>query len=219
MRRRFFSARGIRHSALLSLLLLAGCDVFGSVAYKVVGPPKVAAVYTPAQEPMLVLVENFQHPSDAYADVEMLARTLYAEIERLKIAPLVPMEKLYELRTTRAGDYQKMSIAAIGRELGAKQVLYVDLQQASVEAPTGGDRIRGRAAVSVRVVDATTGSSRWPEDSAEGYPVAYETPVPRVEDATSVGAVRAATHRGLATRVCRLFYKWQADSLEPGTAG
>ena len=203
-------------SALGLVPFLSGCNIVGPVAQIVSGPPTVQPVYRPAKERMLVLVENFQHPGDAYADAEMLARTLHDELARQKIAPLVPMDELYALRTNRPDDYRKMSIETIGRELGAKQVLYVDLQQASVEAAAGSELLRGRAAVLVRVVDAKTGRSRWPQDVAEGYPVSYETPPPRHEDASNVNVVRAATHRGLAERIGRLFHKWQPGEVEPG---
>jgi hypothetical protein len=164
---------------------------------------------------MLIVVENFQHPSEAYADAEMLARTLHDELSRLKIAPLVPMEDLYALRANRAADYRQMSIAAIGRELGAKQVLYVDLHQVSIDAAPGSDLLRGKATVLLRIVDTKTGRSRWPKDVAEGYPVSYETPTPRNEDKSNVNLVRTATHRGVAERIGRLFHKWKPENAAP----
>ena len=176
--RRYHSVVSPQSSVLL-LLLLCGCNILGPVTTIVAGPPSVDPVYVPAKERMLIVVENFQHPSDAYADAEMLARTLHDELTRLKIAPLVPMEDLYALRSNRASDYRKMSIAAIGRELGARQVLYVDLHQVSIDAAPGSDLLRGRVTVLLRIVDAETGQSRWPQDVAEGYPVSHETPTPR----------------------------------------
>ena len=201
-------------SSVLLLLLLTGCNVVGPVAQIVGGPPTVEAVYKPAREPMVVVVENFQHPSDAYADAEMLARTLHDELDRENIAPLVPMEKLYALRANRPADFHKMSIAAIGKELGAKQVLYVDLEQASIEASPGSDMLRGKATVLVRVVDTETGRSRWPKDIAEGYPVNYESPPPRYDVAANESVVRNALYRGLAVRIGQLFHKWT-----PGDGG
>jgi hypothetical protein len=201
--------------SILVLLPAGGCNIFGPVATIVAGPPSVPAVYRPAKESMLLLVENFQHPTQAYADAEMLARTLHDELQRQKVAPLVPLEKLYALRTNRPDDYRNMSIAAVGRELGAKQVLYVDLQQASIDAATGSDLLRGRVTVQLRIVDTATGQSRWPEDAAEGYPLSYESPTPRNEDATNMSVVRTATYRGVADRIARLFRKWQPANAAP----
>ena len=202
-------------SAFCLLPFLAGCNILGPVATIVAGPPSVPPVYVPAKERMLIVVENFHHPSDAFADAEMLARTLHDELARLKVAPLVPMENLDALRTNRAGDYRAMSITTIGRELGAKQVLYVDLHQISIDAAPGSDLLRGRATVLLRVVDTKTGHSRWPRDVAEGYPVSYESPTPRNEDKSNVNLVRAATHRGIAERIGRLFRKWQPENAAP----
>ena len=58
--------RAILHSltAILALgavaMFCVGCNVANAVAYKVSGPPAVDAKYVPAQEPMLVLVENYR---------------------------------------------------------------------------------------------------------------------------------------------------------------
>lgn len=200
---------------VLILLSAVGCNIIAPAATIIGGPPSVPAVYRPAKEPMLVLVENFHHPTDAYADSEMLARTLVDELQRQKVAPLVPIEKLYALRTNRPDDYRKMSIAAIGRELGAKQVLYVDLQQALIDAAPGSDMLRGRVSLLLRIVDAETGRSRWPRDLSDGYPLNYEMPPPRSEEATNINAARTATYRGVADRIARLFRKWQPDNASP----
>jgi hypothetical protein len=69
--------------------------------------------------------------------------------------------------------------------------------------------------VLLRVVDTKTGHSRWPRDVAEGYPVSYESPTPRNEDKSNVNLVRAATHRGIAERIGRLFRKWQPENAAP----
>jgi hypothetical protein len=206
---------------LTSCLSLTGCLVAASaIHHKLVGPPPVPAQYVPQQEPMLVLVENYR--ASGNADGEMLARHLMSELEEHKVAPLVPLDALYALRTDKGDAYRKMSMAAIGRETGAKQVLYVDVQQSNIGAPPGSDLLKGRIAVQIRVVDVDTGVTRWPTEDTEGVPLAYETPLPRADVTTTEAMVRQHMHEEMAVRIGRLFYKWKplysSESLDMGEA-
>ncbi len=194
---------------LTSSLFLTGCSAASAIHYKIAGPPAVAAQYVPAKEPMLVLVENYGASAAGESDAEMLARHLMRELKEHDIAPLVPLETLYALRTNKPDAYRKMSMAAIGRETGAKQVLYVDVQQSSIGAAPGSELLKGRIAVQVRVVDVETGATRWPTEATEGIPLAYETPLPRADENTTEPMVRQRLHAAMATRVARLFYKWK----------
>ena len=208
---------------LTSCLFLTGCLVAASALhYKIVGPPPVPARYVPQQEPMLVLVENYRASGGGSADGEMLARHLMTELQEHKVAPLIPLDALYALRTEKAADYRKMSMAAVGRETGAKQVLYVDLQQSSIGAPPGSDLLKGRVAVQVRIVDVETGITRWPTEDTEGVPLAYETPLPRADVTTTEPMVRQYMHEQMAIRIGRLFYKWKpkdtSETLDMGEA-
>jgi hypothetical protein len=216
------AARRLSASILLtSCLSLTGCLVAASaIHHKIVGPPPVPAQYVPQQEPMLVLVENYR--ASGNADGEMLARHLMSELKEHKVAPLVPLDALYALRTDKGDAYRKMSMAAIGRETGAKQVLYVDVQQSNIGAPPGSDLLKGRIAVQIRVVDVDTGVTRWPTEDTEGVPLAYETPLPRADVTTTEAMVRQHMHEEMAVRIGRLFYKWKplysSESLDMGEA-
>lgn len=195
-----------------SSLLLCGCVAASAIQQKITGPPAVDAQYVPAKEPMLVLVENYRSPT-AYSDAEMLARYLMDDLSKHKVAPLVPMQTLYALRTNKGDDFRKMSMAAVGREAGAKQVLYVDVQQCGIGAPPGSELLKGRIAVQVRVVDVDTGATRWPPNATEGIPLSYETPLPRADVNTSEAMVRQHMHEAMASRIARLFYKWKPDDF------
>ena len=208
---------------LTSCLCLTGCLVAASALhYKIVGPPPVPARYVPAHEPMLVLVENYRASGGASSDAEMLARHLVAELKTHNVVPLVPLDNLYALRTEKGVAYRKMSMAAVGRETGAKQVLYVDVQQSSIGAPPGSDLLKGRVAVQVRIVDVETGTTRWPTEDTEGVPMAYETPLPRADVTTTEPMVRQYMHEQMAIRIGRLFYKWKpkdtSETLDMGEA-
>ncbi len=212
-------------SSLIPLIssLLTGCTVASALQYKIAGPPAIEAQYVPAEEPMLVLVENYRSSAGGYSDAEMLARHLALELKEHDVAPLVPMDTLYALRTNQGEAYRKMSIAAVGRETGAKQVLYVDVQQSSIGAPPGSELLKGRIAVQVRIVDVETGATRWPAGATEGIPLAYETPLPRADVNTTEPMVRQHMHSAMAVRIGRLFHKWKpidtSEQLDMGEAG
>ena len=64
-----------------------------------------------------------------------------------------------------------MTIPAVGRAAGAKQVLYVNVRQYAVEGTVAGEMTKGSGELTVRVVDVKTGANRWPTDSAAGHTV------------------------------------------------
>jgi hypothetical protein len=218
------TARATLYSLLstLSLVFAAGCTAASVLQYKLAGPPAVEARYKPAKEPMLVLVENYRASAGGTSDAEMLARHLVVELKKHDVAPLVPLEKLYALRADKGDAYRRMSMASVGREVGAKQVLYVDVQQSTIGAPPGSELLKGRVAVQVRVVDVETGATRWPGGATEGIPLAYETPLPRADETASEATVRQRMHAAMATRIARLFHKWKpldtSEQLDMGEA-
>jgi hypothetical protein len=216
------SALTTRNAALLLLLFLAGCKAAAVLHYKIVGPPDVEAQYVPKQEPMLVLVENYKASGSASSDAEMLTRHLMMELAEHKVAPLVPAETLYALKTNKADGYRKMSIAAVGRETGAKQVLYVDVKSSGIGSPPGSELMKGRMDVQLRIVDVDSGATRWPTGAAEGVPMGYETPLPRADENTTEAMVRQRMCAAMALRIGRLFYKWKpvdtSETLDMGEA-
>lgn len=109
-----------------------------------------------------------------------------------------------------------MSMAAIGREVGAHQILYVQLHRSDVTPMSGGDSLTGQTAASVKVVDVATGDTLWPSDTAAetGYPVAAATQL-GTDRGTNVQDVRQQLYVQLSHQIARLFYKWQPEDEEP----
>jgi hypothetical protein len=194
------------------LLLLIGCSPLGAISYKIFGPPSTPAMYKPAKVPTLILVENFDHPAASAPDSEMLQQLLFEEFRDRKIAPVIAPDELLRLKSMFGEvEFRKLSITAVGRGVGAKQIIYVDLAQAQVESAVGSDVVRGHGTVRVRVIDVASGETLWPPEAQQGYPVSYETPMPEKEQRGNVTLARAKLHQGLALRVGRLFRKWKPD--------
>lgn len=211
--------------ALSALLILpAGCNVVGAgavVAARVFGPAAIDPVYTLGPEPVLVLVENYRNPVGALSDSEEVTQFIVEQLrENLKVDKdkparinVIDPEKLIELQNARPSEYGKMKIPQVGKALGAKQVLYVDLQVSGVDITPGSELLRGRFNAVVKVVDVATGQSRWPNDIIDGYPVGWESKPQRPGDRVYPAAVRERALRVGANRVARLFFKWKPSDF------
>jgi hypothetical protein len=213
----------IQHSSFSILLLLllfsSGCAALSVATYKLYGPPKVPAQYVPQKKPMLVLVENYEHQSAVNAHADLLGQMLVKELAERKIAPLVSLDKLQELRDARPAEFPHMSMSAIGREVGADQILYVQLHHSDVSpmpgASGGRDALIGQTAASVKVVDVATGDTLWPGGAGAeaGYPVSAATKLGS-DNGANVQDVRQRMYAQLTHDIAKLFYKWQPEYQE-----
>jgi hypothetical protein len=193
------------------IFLAAGCSAAGVLTHKLVGPPPVPAQYTPKQEPMLVLVENYRNPSSALSDALRLEDQINKQLVQYGIAPLTDPAKLDALRNQ--GDFSKLTIPAVGRACGAAQVLYVNVRKFSVEGTVGAEMLKGKADMSVRVVDVDTGSNRWPPDAA-GSPVTIETPWLRQGEGANEAKLREQMSSTAADFIVKLFRKYSTEDDE-----
>jgi hypothetical protein len=213
--------RGARGSgAILNLLSLAllftalGCSAAGVAAHKVLGPPAVPAMYVPQQQPLVVLVEDY-HRATALTDDELLSRYVEEEFRRnVEKVPVVDSAKVREVRLSKPDAFKKMSVADVGREVGAQQVVWVDVTERTIESLLGGESLRGAVAVRVKVVDVKTGQTLWPLDMSEGYPLSTGTSW-GTKNPSSEAELKNALYRGLADKVAKLFYKWKPEEEEP----
>jgi hypothetical protein len=193
-------------AAMVLAGVLCGCGGLSALTYKVAGDPKNPAEYKPGSKPILVLVENFQNP-DQYRQVStLLERDIAGQLRENKAAQVVATEKLEDLRSGDAAGYRKMKIDDVGRAVGARQVIYVNLVKFSTDAPIGSTEMAGKAEALVRVIDVGTGRALWPPDSAAGREVKYETKHEEAVDFSNRGAVQEQMSQSLADRIARLFY-------------
>jgi hypothetical protein len=204
----------IRFLLLVPLLLLAGCQALGVVLYKAAGEPEVPAQYELQKRPTLVMVENFRHSSMSADDAELLSRMLHQKVNDKGLAPLVPPERLLELRATRQQQFSRMTVAEIASAVQAEQVLYVHLQSGGVASLGGGSVYKGSASVLVKVIDAKAGTTLWPVEIDEGRSVSAETDARQVSDKVRVEDMRRQLYDRLSTSVARLFYQWKPDSSD-----
>jgi fermentation-respiration switch protein FrsA (DUF1100 family) len=212
---RRWSSFGILHFALcVCLLMFTGCSVAGIFAYKVLGPPKIDEKYKPAKTPMLVLAENRRQPS-ATVGAEELSAFVIEELTEHDVAPMIPAEKLQELRDSKLSQFYSMSVTAVGKAVGAAQVLYIQFDRDDITPLTGGETLQGTAQVHVKVVDVASGRTLWPEDASSGYPLGTSSSLGKDPSSQSVTDVQRRMYATLAGEIAKLFYKWQPEFQTP----
>ncbi len=212
-------ARVSRWLACGLLCLLAGCSIFGVAAYKMSGEPEVPARYTPPKAPTLVLIENYRNPDSVALAAEQLTRQITVELRRHDVAPMIDPDALYELRSAHPDQYLKMNISDVGKAFKAKQIIYGDLVQFSVEQTLASDMVKGHAQIRVRVVEVSTGNTLWPTDVSGGESIVLDTPYLHLTDGASEAMVRGKLVSALAEKVGQLFYKWNSDSVDETDSG
>jgi hypothetical protein len=200
--------------ALLSLTL-SGCNFLGVAAYKLAPDPVIPAQYVPPKEPTLILVENYHNPAALRLESETLARELMEDLKAANVAPLVDPEEAAALRHKDVAAYRKMPLDAIGRAVGAKQVIYVDLMRFEVTHALASELFGGIAEARVRIVD-DAGGVLWPTDSAGGYPLNVKVNPQRKLSGVSEDAVRQQLNTELAEKIGKLFHSWKSDTTDGG---
>jgi hypothetical protein len=128
--------------------------------------------------------------------------------------PVIAPEKLQELRDARPAEYGKMSITAIGRHVGAAQIVYVQLLSSDVTPIVGGEGFIGEASANVKVVHVETGHTLWPTDQTDGYAIAVSSKSPQSRAPTAAD-VRRDLNAKLTDEISRLFRKWKPDDMAP----
>jgi hypothetical protein len=201
---------------VLSVALLAGCAAFGVAANEVAGVHTMPAKWVPPQEPTLVLVEQDRTSGTGDPDCRRLTQFINHDLETNKVVPLISDDKLTSLRDADPNAFAHMSIAALGRAVGAKQVIYVSVMSYGADTPLGSNHIKYTAAVHVKVVDTETGESRWPRELTDGQPLNAESDFKQVTDDAGVGHVRDDFNELLAEQIGKLFHPWMREHDEAG---
>lgn len=193
----------------LVLPLVSGCNIVGFFA-QAAGPPEVKSEFAPTG-PLLILAENYKDISGTHIDAEQLEQYTASELTAHGVGPLVDGGKLADLRASRARNFSKMSVAQIGRAVGARQVIYISMEKADVDVAIGSGMYKGTGAANVKVVDAELGTVVWPTDSTGGRQVTVTSDMERESETVTATSVRQMTQRALADQIAKLFYTYKPE--------
>jgi hypothetical protein len=119
-----------------------------------------------------------------------------------------------ELRQEHPDAFKNSSVAAIGREVGARQILYVDVVHNEVESLMAGESLRGSVGVRIKMVNAENGETLWPIDMAEGYPLDQSVQFGKTKVSSEMD-LKQDLYASLGEKIAKLFYKWKPDNEEP----
>jgi hypothetical protein len=193
-----------RHLALGVLLFTGGCAQFAGLFANAQGPPDVAAEYIPKKVDTLVLAEA--DPSGTADDINArdIGRRVEAQWRQHQLGPLVDSNAVETLRGKTGTQFRRMSISEIGRAVGAKQVLYVNVMKASVDST--GDMLRGASSVRVKIVEVSSSEALWPSSTTKGEEVSAQS------DGVTESSVMDQTREVLAEELVKKFYKWNPEN-------
>jgi len=202
---------GVLALAWGAVCVLPGCQVAGALMDRGGGGQAVDAKYVPnKQDSMLVLIDTYGLVLDSDIESQHMAMTLDTCITTDKIATVVDQKQLEQLKDANPADYPTMTIADIGRKVGAKQVLYVHISRDEIQKPVGTGQMRGHMEATVKIVDSTTADTRWPAD-APSEAVQITTPWIVESENKSEGDVRALMADQMAQDVEKLFKNYHIE--------
>ncbi len=191
----------------------AGCQPIAAIMDKTGGDPTEPAHYVPAHDNLAIVVEDFQNPALIEEAAEHIDWLVAMELMEHKVAPIINPNKITVLRTSNPHAYRQMKIPAIGATVGAKQILYVDVTDFTIQSAVGTDALKAHAEARVKIVDCVTGRTRWPRDATTaGFPIAVGIPYAADDENVSDVKIRAALSQALASKVARLFYEATLDA-------
>ncbi|MCB9847573.1 MAG: hypothetical protein H6814_04080 [Phycisphaeraceae bacterium] len=199
-----------------ALALLGACNIVAPVAYLVHGPPKVQAQHElNSRLKTVIFVDDRANrlPRRSLKNVigQRAEETL---IERGS----VPQQNMIAARSaimaaSTETDSELMSIAAIGRAVGADQVIYVTIEGFTVTRD--GATVQPIAGALIKIISAEDDRRIWPEDRS-GFPVRVELPAsgaPIPQDRSGMSRLQTGLAETLGLQIARTFFEHERDAL------
>lgn len=199
-------------------LSMSGCVAVGALAGKLLPEPPIPARFKLSSVPTLVFVENSSQPGNASIDADPLARHIHNDLTRFEVVPVIPLDQLQTLRDLESTRFRNRSITEIAAQLGASQVIYVDVQGVAVGSVPGSDVVKAIGSARVRVIDVASAQVIFPRESTDGLPISFETRPRRISSGAAnptVAAARAEVLGELGKRIAQLFRDYQLEENDP----
>jgi hypothetical protein len=208
----------VRSAWLCSLALMpAGCNIVGPAAYMIEGPVKVEAQYALADVPTVVYIDdrsNLVNPislrrviADKASEVLMVKKVLTSTIS--------PQDAM-ALTAKRERNSNILSMEEIGRMVGAKQVIFVEMQR--FDRSPDGFTPRPIAVCRVRVIDVENKMRVFPPPESQETSWAVQAVTREVDPEvyrTSSGRLAAFETLAIQTgeEIAKVFYRHEAREL------
>jgi hypothetical protein len=192
-------------AAGLLALCMGGCQYVGAILSKV-SDSKVAAEYTPTREDMMILVEDSHNPDLLGTLGDRVMTGVAEDLTKNKINQLIDPHKVIEFAADDREGFHKMSIVGLAHKFKARQILYADVTSFNVTAPIGSETAKGTLTARVKIIDAQTGETRWPQD-AGWRTVTVESPTLQLKAGGSLEPLNDYIVDRLSRNISELFYE------------
>lgn len=205
-----------RLAVLLLPFWLAGCNIVGTAAYVIEGPPKVAAqAPIDGARPTVIFIDDrtsriprrsLRVVIGTEAEEELIARKV------IRQENMIASSSTLRAVLSESPD-DPMSIADVGRAVGAEQVIYMTIDSWTLSKDSAS--FSPAVATRVKVIDAENRVRLWPPQEG-GFPLRVE-PSSRAAQLPRTRAESAAAEAELAKRVgialARLFFEHEKDAV------
>ncbi|MFP4145913.1 MAG: hypothetical protein ACOCTI_05465 [Phycisphaeraceae bacterium] len=218
----------MRHLLLACCLALAslgaaGCELPAFLS--AMGGENLPAAYEFEPEPTLVVVDD---PTGALPDpgaTDLVAARVSQLLDSRKqyAGSIIPANKLVRLKDELGDAYQRTPLDELSRRLGAKQIIHVQIRDASQGPAPGVDR--PKAVVEVKMIDIEQGRRLFPQSDVSlradapppGRVVTVEMPAQRTGIESHARAASLARELALTIGrdVAQLFYRHRKP--DPGS--
>ena len=194
----------------IAFAALGGCAVVGFFG-NAIFPEKVKAVYRLADRSTAIVVDDPWNLLDDPALLYEIGHGISVElVSRHVLAQIVPAEKLVQLASRLGDEFDRMPMDRVGKEIGAEQVLHVNIQSVMV------GQIRMNLVCQVRVIDVKRSARLFPaivQRQGKTSPIAAGTitvelihrPTSEMSPGTRLMANRELARR-VSVEVARLFH-------------
>lgn len=198
-------------------LFLGGCNLVSPIAYILAPEPKIEALYALEDRPTVVFIDDRENRVSPIALRRVIADRLSQELMMRKVVTKTISPRDAEVAARQRDRYDNMlSIDAIGRAVGAEQVIYIEMQ--NFQQRTDRYTLKPWAKCKVRVIDVTNRVRLFPsaESGEIAHPVQVQMGEMRPEQYNSRATrnqIAQALANEIGTTISRLFYEYSESKL------
>jgi hypothetical protein len=222
---------GLLACLLITMLSLAGCEAFAFFT-QVISPEKTPAVFDLPVRRTVILVDDTSNQLGDPTHTGVIAQRMlfdFVQSKKLTQEQTVSYRFVRDLEGKLGTEFERTPVDQIGRELGADQVIHVNIDYVQMSVQPG--IIEPKAIVTLKVIDVNKAIRLFPEPSPvtdidgletskRGYRITVE--LPRVVMMEIDSGTQNLLFRTLSEQIgytaSRVFYKHPAeeDAQGPG---
>jgi len=202
--------------AIIACTAMTGCNILEPLTYAVEGPPQAPAVYQLPEKKIVVFVDD----RSSIIPRTRLRRTLAHRTtnDLLRVQQIVPaaVEPSAAVRLAQTEDSgHLLSIAEIGRRIGADLVIYIHPIRFSLSS---GGLPKPIAVLGVKIIDTRTGDRLFPIELGSTEHILTATMAAKTGSNYDTEQARKELENSLADfaglRVAQLFYEHEPNPLD-----